>query len=99
MNSFENSVSRKGTDCIKWDFQKEDYGRENLLPFSIADADWKTCPDIIEALKERCEHGIFGYGAESITTGRLKRNGLSRWKALSHPLRTVSKHCLNQVQR
>lgn len=80
MNSFENSVSRKGTDCIKWDFQKEDYGRENLLPFSIADADWKTCPDIIEALKERCEHGIFGYTDISDSY----RSAVERWCRVHH---------------
>ena len=58
---FNEKIDRHGTACIKWDFQKADYGREGLLPFSIADADYATCPAILEALKERIDNGILGY--------------------------------------
>jgi len=61
MNSFDQGVDRKGTDCIKWDFQEMDYGRSGLLPFSIADADYPTCPEILRAIKDRVDNGVIGY--------------------------------------
>lgn len=60
-NAFYDGVERKGTACVKWDFQTKKYGREGLLPFSIADSDYPTCPAVIEALKRRVDHGAFGY--------------------------------------
>ena len=61
MDVFEQGADRRGTDCIKWDFQEADYGRGGLLPFFIADADYPTAPGVIEALKKRASHGVFGY--------------------------------------
>lgn len=58
---FERGVDRRGTDCIKWDFQAADYGRDGLLPFFIADSDYPTAPGVIEALQKRCANGAFGY--------------------------------------
>ena len=58
---FDREARRKGTSCIKWDFQAGDCGREGLLPFFIADADWPTAPGVVEALRRRVEHGVFGY--------------------------------------
>lgn len=47
LEAFNRGAERKGTSCIKWDFQKADYGMENLLPFSIADADYPTYSPIL----------------------------------------------------
>ena len=52
-STFETGVDRRGTACIKWDFQEMDYGRSGLIPFSIADADWPTCQAVLDALKNR----------------------------------------------
>ena len=60
--SFEQGVDRRGTACIKWDFQPADYeGKSGLIPFSIADADFKTYPPILAALKKRIDNGVIGY--------------------------------------
>ena len=61
MNNFNEPALRKGTACIKWDFQEADYGRTGLLPFSIADADYRTYQPIVEALKKRVDSGVIGY--------------------------------------
>lgn len=58
---FDKGVDRHGTACIKWDFQEADYGRNGLLPFSIADADYPTYRPILEALKTRIDNGVIGY--------------------------------------
>ncbi len=61
MNNFDMPALRKGTACIKWDFQEADFGRTGLLPFSIADADYRTYQPIIDALKQRVDNGVIGY--------------------------------------
>ena len=60
-STFETGVDRRGTACIKWDFQEMDYGRSGLIPFSIADADWPTCQAVLDALKNRVAQGVIGY--------------------------------------
>lgn len=55
--NFDEIVERRGTNSYKWDLPK----REDIIPMWVADMDFKTAPCIIEALKKRVEHGIFGY--------------------------------------
>lgn len=54
---FDEIVVRRGTNSYKWDLPKG----ENIIPMWVADMDFKTAPCIIDALKRRVEHGIFGY--------------------------------------
>ena len=54
---FDTIVPRRGTSSYKWDTSEE----ENTLPMWVADMDFRTTPDIIEALQERVMHGVFGY--------------------------------------
>ena len=58
---FSNVIDRKNTDSLKYDFATERNFPSDILPYWVADMDFKTAPSIIDALKERCEHGIFGY--------------------------------------
>lgn len=58
-------VERKNTDCVKWDGLKEIYGREDILPLWVADMDFKSSPEIIQAIINRAEHGVFGYPFDS----------------------------------
>lgn len=62
---FERIVDRRGTDNFKWDKLEERYGRTDILPFWIADMEFRTAPEIVEALKQRAEHGIYGYSFKS----------------------------------
>ena len=54
---FDTPILRRGTDSYKWDSAE----REDILPMWVADMDFRTAPAIIEALRRRVEHGIFGY--------------------------------------
>ena len=54
---FDTPVLRRGTDSCKWDTASND----RVLPMWVADMDFRTAPAIIEALRRRVEHGIFGY--------------------------------------
>lgn len=55
------STHRKGSTSLKWDLLEERYGDADLIPMWVADMEFKTCDSIIEAMKARVEHGIFGY--------------------------------------
>jgi len=60
--NFDEGLDRTGTGCAKWDFVDEYFDRDDVLPMWVADSDWKTSDAIIEALKDRVDHGAFGYG-------------------------------------
>ena len=57
MYNFDNPVTRRGTQSVKWDKFAED-----LFPMWIADTDFPAPPMVIKALRERVDHGVFGYG-------------------------------------
>ena len=59
--NFSEKIDRTNTDSAKWDYMDEIFGSEDLIPMWVADSDWPTAPSIIKALKERVEHGVFGY--------------------------------------
>ena len=60
--NFDEVVDRWKTSCVKYDGMAEAYpGKEGLTPLWVADMDFKTPDFIVDALKARCEHPIFGY--------------------------------------
>ena len=52
---FDKVIDRSGTDAAKWDVAPGE------LPMWVADMDFATAPEILEALSERLDNGIFGY--------------------------------------
>lgn len=52
---FETIVDRRNTNSIKWDVEAGE------LPMWIADMDFKVCPEIIQAMKEKLALQAFGY--------------------------------------
>lgn len=54
---FDTVIPRRGTNSYKWDTPT----KEGTLPLWVADMDFKTAPCVIEAVRRRVEHGIFGY--------------------------------------
>lgn len=61
---FDTPVDRRNTASIKWDYSKRFTGLEELLPLWVADMDFPACTEVIEALKRRADHGVFGYTLE-----------------------------------
>lgn len=61
MYDFDRIIERRGTDCLKYDFARERGKPEDVLPLWVADMDFQTAPEIVEALEQRVRHGIFGY--------------------------------------
>ncbi|MDF3003258.1 MAG: aminotransferase [Bacillota bacterium] len=58
---FDEIIERKGTNCIKYDFACERGKPDDLLPLWVADMDFRIPPEVVEALAEASQHGIFGY--------------------------------------
>jgi cystathionine beta-lyase len=56
---FDKVVDRRGGDSIKWNL----YG-DGILPMWVADGDILSPPEVIEALTNRAQHGVFGYAGE-----------------------------------
>lgn len=52
---FDTPIARRGTGCIKYDRRPE------LDPFWVADMDFSSPPEILAALHDRVDHGVFGY--------------------------------------
>ena len=58
---FDSVIERTNTCSSKWDLMTPLFGRNDLLPMWVADMDFKAPPEVNEALRERVEHGIYGY--------------------------------------
>lgn len=54
---FDEIVPRRGTHSVKWELDSD----PDILPMWVADMDFRTAPPVVEALRRRVEHGIFGY--------------------------------------
>lgn len=52
---FDTPIARKDTGSIKFDRRPE------LDPYWVADMDFASPPEILEAIHRRTDHGIFGY--------------------------------------
>lgn len=55
--NFDERIDRRGTGCVKWDMAPD----KDVLPLWVADMDFRAAPAILEAVKKRAEHGVFGY--------------------------------------
>ena len=53
---FDQMVNRRGSNCVKWDEMPE-----GVLPLWVADMDFAVATPIVEALKKRVSHPVFGY--------------------------------------
>ncbi len=54
---FETHIDRRNTGSLKW----MKYGQRDVLPFWLADMDFPSPPAVMDALRKRIDHGVFGY--------------------------------------
>lgn len=52
---FDTVIPREGTSSLKWD------ARPGVMPLWVADMDFQAAPCILESIKKKLDHGIFGY--------------------------------------
>jgi cystathionine beta-lyase len=58
---FDEVVDRQDTASEKW----EKYRGRDIIPMWVADMDFRSPPVVLEALRRRTEHGVFGYTGAS----------------------------------
>lgn len=64
--NFDKVHPRKNTDSVKYDELTQNFNTDNVLPVWIADMDFEVAPEILEAMKQRLKHPIFGYPSRPI---------------------------------
>jgi len=88
---FETRIDRRGTGAAKWDSQLAAHGQpapgqawlqEGLepLPLSVADMELAAPQVVLDAMKARIDHGIFGY----TMIGEDYRSAASEWQRARH---------------
>jgi len=60
---FETVINRTNTGSFKWEQMKswKPDAKDGIVPFSVADMEFKMAPEIIEGLKEYLDTAILGY--------------------------------------
>lgn len=80
MYDFDRIIDRKHTSSFKWDCNLDTFGTENVLPMWVADMDFK-CPDaLLDALRQRLDHGILGYTSRN----EAYVNAITNWMHRRH---------------
>lgn len=78
-SQFDRQIDRRGTGSMKWDR----YAAGDVLPMWVADMDFASPPEVLDALHARVEHGVFGYTdpyqdvIEAVLEYLQRRHGLS----------------------
>lgn len=92
MYNFDKIVPRKGTMCFKYDALQEVFGREDVTPLWVADMDFETPDFIVDALRKRLDHPVFGYpitGEEYFRTIAAWVEKLHGWKVDPSDIRYI----------
>jgi len=54
---FDRVIERRRTASTKWN----KYAGRDILPLWVADMDFESPPSVMDALRRRIDHGVFGY--------------------------------------
>ena len=84
---FETIIDRTIKNSVKWTLMKQITGYDDLIPLWVADMDFACPPPVVEALKERATHPIFGY----TTPSEGYHSGLIKWMDKRHGWKGVEK--------
>ena len=76
--NFDEIIERRTSNSIKWTIYPED-----VLPFWVADMDFRTPQPILDALQATLQHGVIGYEflqrrTQEVVAARMER--LYGWK-------------------
>ena len=90
--NFDEIIDRRGTGALKTDKLQELYGRTDLIPMWVADMDFRCGDFITDALKKRCDEGIFGYTIAS----EAYYQSIIQWLDDCHHWK-IEKECLSYI--
>lgn len=86
MYDFDKVINRYNTNSVKWEGFSSRYSNSDTLPMWVADMDFQSPKEVIDALTKTAQQGVFGYSLPSIknksviaaTLNWLKRH--NEWK-------------------
>ncbi len=78
--NFDELIDRTNTNSVKYDGRKMFFGNADLLPLWVADMDFRTPDFIVEAIRKRTEHEVFGYTFKA----DLYTNSIVNWLKRRH---------------
>ena len=78
--NFDEIIERKNTLSVKWDDMKSIFGDGDLLPMWVADMDFRPPEQVLTAMKQRVDHGVFGY----TLLGESTSNAITSWTSRRH---------------
>ncbi|MCX8131042.1 MAG: PatB family C-S lyase [Clostridia bacterium] len=58
---FNEVIDRLNTNSVKWDLAEKIFGCAGVLPMWVADMDFLSPREVIDAITQRARHGIYGY--------------------------------------
>ncbi|MED4705936.1 cystathionine beta-lyase, partial [Bacillus safensis] len=76
--NFDEQIIRKGSKSVKWDQAESLFLTTDALPMWVADMDFKAPQVVLDALKERLDHGVFGYAFQDQDTQQAVAGWLKR---------------------
>ena len=81
MHDFTTLRPRRGIGASKWQpLERAGVADPDVIPFSIADMDLMTAPEIISALREAAEFGVYGY----TSMDEAYRSAVAGWMRRRH---------------
>jgi Bifunctional PLP-dependent enzyme with beta-cystathionase and maltose regulon repressor activities len=81
--NFDEIIDRRNSNSVKHDWLIGKFGADDVIPLWVADMDFRIAQPILDALRSKVEHGVFGYALRSdeyedaIVNWQERRNG---WK-------------------
>ncbi|MEM7226752.1 MAG: MalY/PatB family protein [Pseudomonadota bacterium] len=88
--SFDEEIDRREVPALKVHPRVLGRGGEELFAAGVADMDFKAPPPVLDALKKRLDHGVFGY--ETVPDGLMP--ALTRWLEVRHGWQVDEGHIL-----
>lgn len=63
--NFDESIDRRGTNSVKWDYLAKVFKNTEVIPMWVADMDFAAPQPVIDAVVKRAKHGVYGYTEKS----------------------------------
>ena len=79
--NFDEIIDRKNSNSVKFDWLEGKFGADDVIPLWVADMDFRIAQPILDALRSRLDHGVFGYALrpteyeDAIISWQERRNG------------------------
>jgi cystathionine beta-lyase len=61
MYDFDTVYDRASGESLKWANRERICGSNEVIPMWVADMDFASPPEVVQAIRERAEHPVFGY--------------------------------------